>query len=152
MYPKTRKRVSIQTRVIPEVPGSTRWTSAQQWASPPSPGISPPDHSAGCPGWEGGCPPSQSDQRGQPTGSCRATFREACASFLQSTSSSKQNTPGVQQLRGGRGVGGLVAGCRAQGASETEGWQISPGPQAEEGPQGSITLPKGKFTRSADGK
>ena len=46
--------MSIQTRVIPEVPGSTRWTPAQQRASPPSPGISPPDHSAGCPGWGGG--------------------------------------------------------------------------------------------------
>lgn len=100
----------------------------------------------------GGCPPSQSDQRGQPAGSCRATFRGACASFLQSTSSSKQNTPGVQRLRGGRGVGALVASSRAQGASEAQGWQLGPGPQAEESPQGSITLHTGKFTRSADGK
>lgn len=73
----------------------------------------PPDPGAGHPGWGGGgCPSSQSDWRGQPADSCRAAFRGPCASFLQSTSTSKQNTPGGQQLRGGRGVKGLVAGGR----------------------------------------
>lgn len=50
------------------------------------------------------------------------------------------------------GVGGvwgeLVAGCRAQGGSEAEGWQLGPGPQAEESPQGSITLEEGELNYS----